>query len=218
MLVAMALPRQAGGNLVIRLSRWWSNYWLFVIGIRHRNQVQEVIDDNRQYVFVANHISYLDIPIIFKAIPRANFRVLGKMEMSKVPVFGLLYRLAVVLVDRSSPENRARSISGIKQVLKSNTSIFIFPEGTFNETGEPLKAFFDGAFRMAIETQTPVKPILFLDALDRLHYRSIWCFTPGKSRAVILPEVPVEGLCMKDVPQLRRQVHAIMEAALIQYR
>ncbi len=88
--------------------------------------------------------------------------------------------------------NRARSVIKLKAVLKKNISVVIAPEGTFNMTDKPLKEFYDGAFRIAIETQTPIKPILFLDAYDRLNYKSIFSFTPGRSRAVYLEE-QVEG-------------------------
>ena len=216
-IVALFLKQPASGNLVIHLSRAWANGWMFVIGMPHKNTVIEPILDHRQYVFVANHISYMDIPVIFKALPNSNIRVLGKMEMAKVPLFGVLYKLAVILVDRSSPERRARSIAMLKDVLVQNISIFIFPEGTFNETGNPLKSFYDGAFRMAIETETPIKPLLFLDTIHRLHYRSIFSFSPGKSRAVVLPEIPVTGLTMADVPMLRDKVFAIMESGLKAY-
>jgi 1-acyl-sn-glycerol-3-phosphate acyltransferase len=98
----------------------------------------------------------------------------GKYEMVKYPVFGLIYRSAAILVDRRDPEHRAQSLRALRAAIARGISIFIFPEGTFNETGKPLKDFYDGAFRIAAETQTPIKPILFVDCLDRLHWRSIF--------------------------------------------
>jgi 1-acyl-sn-glycerol-3-phosphate acyltransferase len=217
-LLSMALGQPLGGNLIIHLSRFWSDLWFFVIGIYHKNISEEPIDPNKHYVFVANHISYLDIPLIFQAVRRNNIRVLGKYEMSRIPVFGILYKLAVVLVDRSSPEKRARSVTNLKKVLDQNISIFLFPEGTFNENGTPLKSFYDGAFRIAIETNTPIKPIVYLDAHQRMHYRTIWSITPGRSRAVILPAIPVDGLTMADLESLKKRVHHLMESTIIEYR
>ena len=80
--------------------------------------------------------------------------------MSKVPVFGFIYRNAIVTVDRSSTGNRAKSVRILKSIIKKGISVLVFPEGTFNMTNQPLKEFYDGAFRVAIETQTPVKPVL----------------------------------------------------------
>jgi 1-acyl-sn-glycerol-3-phosphate acyltransferase len=202
---------------VVKLSRAWSDGWLFCIGIRHKNIAEEPINPNRHYVFVANHISYIDIPLIFQGIRKNSFRVLGKIEMSKIPVFGVLYRLAVVLIDRSSPQSRANSIKELQKVLDQNISIFIFPEGTFNETKHPLKSFYDGAFRIAIETQTPIKPIVFLDAVKRMHHKSIFSITPGRSRAVQLPEISVEGLTLHDVQKLKKATFEEMEACIRKY-
>ncbi len=84
-------------------------------------------------------------------------------------------------------------------------------------TGRPLKEFYDGAFRIAIETQTPIRPVIFLDTYDRMHYRSIFSMTPGRSRAVYLPVVPVKGYDLSDLPALKQKVYDRMEKALIQY-
>ena len=82
----------------------------------------------------------------------------------------------------------------------------------------PLKEFYDGAFKIAIETKTPIKPILVLDAYDRMHYRSIFTLNPGRSRAVYLEEIPVEGLTLGDVAMLREKVYKIMEDGLRRYK
>ena len=186
-------------------------------GIRHRNIFEAPHDIKKQYVFVFNHISFMDIPIIMKAIRKQHFRVLGKAEMAKIPVFGFFYRNAVVMVDRSNAEKRARSVKILKSVIGKGISVVIAPEGTFNMTTNPLKEFYDGAFKIAIETQTPIKPILFLDGFDRLNYKSIFTLTPGRSRAVYLEEVSVDGLTGKDASTLKEKVYRLMEEKLIAY-
>ena len=90
----------------------------------------------------------------------------------------------------------------------------VFPEGTFNTTHQPLKKFYDGAFRIAIETQTPIKPVLLLNAYDRMHYQSIFSMNPGKSRSVFLPEVSVERLTTNDVGRLKEKVFEMMRDEL----
>jgi 1-acyl-sn-glycerol-3-phosphate acyltransferase len=148
---------------------------------------------------------------------RQPIRALGKYELSKVPVFGFLYRKAAVMVDRSNAANRTRSVTVLKAILRKGVSIVIFPEGTFNTTNAPLKDFYDGAFRIAIETQTPIKPVLFPDTLKRLHYKSIWTATPGRCRCVYLQEIPVEGLTLADTALLKEKVYKVMEEHLLQY-
>lgn len=216
-LCSLLAGQPASGNFVIRLCRLWSDVWLLLIGIRNKTIAVESINPNRHYVFVANHISYLDIPVIFQAIRKNPIRVLGKIEMSKIPVFGTLYKLATVLVDRSDSKGRAKSLEVLRKVLDKNISIFIFPEGTFNETGKPLKSFYDGAFRMAIETKTPIKPIVFLDTQKLMHYSSPLQLKPGISRMVILPEIGIDGLTMNNLPALKEKVFKSMETALLQY-
>ncbi|MBE7173272.1 MAG: 1-acyl-sn-glycerol-3-phosphate acyltransferase [Williamsia sp.] len=205
--------RIRGGNFIYQLCRAWGGTWFALIGIRQRNIYLAPHDPHRACIFVANHISYMDIPAIIKALQQPT-RILGKAEMAKIPVFGYIYSRAAVMVDRSSPDHRARSVKILKSVLKKGISIMIFPEGTFNLTEQPLKDFYDGAFRIAIETGTPIKPVLLPDTLARLHYRSIFSLTPGRMRAVFMDEVGVEGLTLADMPALKAKVHALMTEQL----
>ncbi len=209
--------RIKGGNFVYRLCSLWADVWFALVFIRHKNIYEQKPDKDKHYIYVANHISYLDAAVIVKAI-RQPVRPLGKIELAKAPLFGFIYKNAIVTVDRSSPENRANSLRLLKSILDKGISVFFFPEGTFNETGAPLRNFFDGAFRIAIETETPIKPVLFLDTFDRLHYSSIFSLNPGLNRAVFLDEISAEGLDANDIPALREKVFAIMEEKLRAYK
>lgn len=216
-LIASFFGPVSGGNLIYRLCTIWGDAWFFLIGVFHRNIYEVPHDKRKQYVFIANHISYLDAPVLVKTI-RQPIRALGKIEMKKVPVFGFIYSYAVVKVDRSSPENRAKSIRNLKSILNKGISIIVFPEGTFNMTGKPLKDFYDGAFRIAIETQTSIKPVLFLHAYDRMDHKSIFSLNPGKSRSVFLDEIPVDNLTSKNIQILKEKVYNIMSAKLREYK
>jgi len=217
-IVASFFGKVKGGNFIYRLCRFWTDIVYFLFGMYHINYYDAPHDRDKQYVFVFNHISFFDIPVIMKAIRQQHFRILGKAELAKVPVFGFIYRQAVVMVNRDSPEHRAQSVRQLKSVINKGISVVIAPEGTFNMTAQPLKEFYDGAFRVAIETQTPVKPILFLDAYDRLSYKSIFSLTPGKTRAVFLDAVSVEGLTLNDTQALKEKVYKMMEEKLIAYK
>ncbi|MFZ9388405.1 MAG: lysophospholipid acyltransferase family protein [Chitinophagaceae bacterium] len=214
--IAGFFGRIRGGNAIFRLCMLWADCWFPLIGIYHKRIYEAPPDRNRAFIFVCNHISYLDAAIIPKAF-RRPVRPLGKVEMSRVPVFGFIYRKAIVTVDRSSPQNRAYSVRILKSLISKGISVVVFPEGTFNMGTTPLKNFYEGAFRVAIETQTPVKPVLFLDAYRRMHYRSLFSLTPGISRILYLPEVQVTGYTLEDVGRLKDEVYAIMEAKLIEY-
>jgi 1-acyl-sn-glycerol-3-phosphate acyltransferase len=216
-IAASFFGRIRGGNFLFQVCSLWADIWFFLIGIRHKNIYESPHDKSKHYIFVANHISYLDGPLIVKTI-RQHVRVLGKEEMIRIPIFGYIYRNVVVTVDRSSPENRAKSVRILKSILNKNISVFIFPEGTFNHGTTPLKDFFDGAFRIAIETQTPIKPVLFLNAYDRFHYSSAITLSPGRSRSIFLEEIPVEGLEYEDLPALKGSVYAVMDRKLREYK
>jgi len=208
-----------GNNVTSRRILWyithyWSRAWLWLIGM----PVKKIgrFPSSGRYVIVANHISYMDTIVIFAAVPHP-FRPLGKKEMSKVPLFGFIYKQLVLMVDRSSANSRAKSMRLMWRALKHEASIIIFPEGTFNETGQPLKSFYNGAFRLSVNTQTPVLPILFPDTVHRWHYSAWWKVWPGINRAVYMPPVAVAGMDLKQTHVLKEQVYAIMEEEIVKY-
>ena len=216
-MLSLLFGKVTGGNIIYQICKLWAGIWYFFIGIQHKEIYEHPHDDAKQYIYVANHISYIDIPPILLII-RNPMRILGKYETVKIPVFGWIYKAAVILVDRRDASTRAKSVRALKAAINNNISIFIYPEGTFNETAAPLKSFFDGAFRIAIETQTPIKPLILVDTLERLHYNSIFSLTPGKSRVVYLEEIDVAGLTLQDISVLKEKVFNIMDAGLRRYR
>ncbi len=210
--------KHRGGNLIWSMAKIWADCWYFLLGIRHKNIYESAYDPSRSFIFLANHISYMDIPTIFKAMRKQPVRVLGKEEIKKIPVFGFIYSRGAVMVNRESTEARAKSVRILKSLLKHHISILIFPEGTFNETGKPLKFFYDGAFRIAIETQTPVKPVLFLDNYTLLNYHTLLSLKHGRSRAVFLEEISPEGFSLQQIHLFKQKVFGIMEEKLKEYR
>ena len=216
-LIASLFGRIHGGNLIYRICMLWGDLWFFLIFIYHRNYYEQPLDAKRQYIFVGNHISYIDGPILVKTI-RRPIRALGKIQMRSIPIFGFIYRRVVVSVDRGDALHRAKSVRNMKSIINKGISLIILPEGTFNLTSNPLKEFYDGAFRVAIETQTPIKPFVMLDASDRMHYRHVFTLTPGKSRSIFLEEVPVDGLTLSDIASLKKKVYDLMEKKLIKYK
>lgn len=211
------LNKNQRGLALMKMAHIWSDVWLFTIGITHKRIVEQEIRKNQPYIYVSNHNSYMDIPQLLKAV-RTPVKGLGKAEMGNIPLFGIIYKAGVVTVDRSCPEARAKSVQELRDILHENISIYIAPEGTFNETTAPLSKFYDGAFRLAIETQTPIKPLLFLDAVDRLHWSHLLTLTPGKLRTVYLEEISPAGYGPDDVQLLKQKVYDLMERQLRHYK
>ena len=138
-----------------------------------------------------------------------------KIEMLKAPIFGLIYRKVVVLIDRKSAESRAKCIQDLKIELAAGQSILIFPEGTMNRTNNPLAHFYDGAFRLAIETQTPIVPLIVINARNLLSRNYPLDARPGPISVILADPIPVDGLVESDLPKLKEQVYRIMEELII---
>jgi 1-acyl-sn-glycerol-3-phosphate acyltransferase len=203
---------------IYKVCRYWSKTWYLLIGIQHQEIYEAKHDFKKPHIFIANHNSYMDIPPIVQ-LKHQPIRPLGKFESSKIPIFGWVYRAAVIMVDRSSPDKRAKSLRNLKAALHKRNSIFIFPEGTFSMTDQkPLKSFFNGAFKLAIEMQIPIQPILMIDAVDRMHFNSVFSLTPGPNRVVYLETIQVSDYSLDDVEKLKNEVYDIMDAGLRKYR
>src|SRR5204863_6545461 len=122
----------------------WSRIFSLLTFIRYRFYGNGKLDRSKAYIYISNHTSFLDLPGIRMIIP-GQFRPLAKKELLKIPVFGWIARTATIIVDRSSPESRKKSIDKLKNYLKQGISILIFAEGTQNRTKEILQPFHDGA-------------------------------------------------------------------------
>ena len=166
------------------------------------------IKKGKAYIYLSNHTSYLDLPGIAMTI-RGQFRPLAKKELLKIPVFGWITRVCCVVVDRSSNESRRKSMQHLKDTLALGINILIFPEGTQNQSKEPLQPFYDGAFRIAIETQQPIMPMVVIGA-GRLMPPKTFFIQHGKIKIVLGDEITTTGLELSDVDKLKEQVRNVM--------
>lgn len=214
-IIAFCLPSPANGNLVFVLSRIWARLFFMLTFIRYQFIPKTALDKNQEYIFVCNHISYIDIPMMVLASEGFNIRILGKAEMGKIPIFGFIYKMGTVSVQRNGPQKRSESIQEMKSFLDKKISVMLCPEGTFNMTHKPLKDFYDGAFRIAIECHKPLVPIIFPDTYDRLSYHNFFSLKPGKSRAVVLAPVSADGYTADDIPILKEKVFEMMQQEIL---
>jgi 1-acyl-sn-glycerol-3-phosphate acyltransferase len=210
------LPLNKGKRAILVVLRIWASLFsaFSIFWIRTKNRAS--VDVSKSHIYVGNHGSYLDAVAVCVSIPQ-YFSALGKVEITKVPVFGLIYKRIVVLIDRSSKESRAQSVAVLTQDIANGQSVLIFAEGTMNQTKNPLAEFYDGAFRIAIETQTPIVPFVMLNNRKLLPRKGILNARPGLITTILLPEVRVAGLTMDDVPSLKKQVFEVMKRAILQH-
>ena len=198
MIIAAFFGIYIGGSIIFFLIKIWAMLWYFFCGLRHENSGLRPDKKDGPFIYVANHDSYLDAPITMLSL-HGQFRALGKTEIRRIPFFGWIYRYGVILVDRSDKENRATSVRILKHVLSKKINIIIVPEGGFNYTENHLGKFYDGAFRIAIETQTPIVPMVYLNVKNILPRDSFFKLSPGKTKTIFLEKVPVNGMTMENI-------------------
>lgn len=209
---ALVKGKKASNIIFIFLNIWG---WIFCVLSFYRIKIQNksVIDPKKAYIYVSNHNSYLDAVAIVLAIP-GSFKPLGKIEMVKIPVFGIIYRRVVVMIDRASKESRAKSVEELKEDLARGQSILIFPEGTMNKSDKPLTDFYDGAFRLAIETQTPIAPMVIINARNLFPRADPLAARPGVITCIFDTPIEVSGLLADDLESLKGKVYNKMEALI----
>jgi 1-acyl-sn-glycerol-3-phosphate acyltransferase len=172
-------------------------------------------DPRRPYVVVSNHQSNADIPLVSR-LPW-EMKWVGKKELFELPVLGWEMRLAGdIPVDRRDPESRARVLQRARAVLATRCSVMFFAEGTRSRDGR-VKAFQDGAFRLAIETQTPVLPLAVDGTMDALPKHG-WTFGRATCRVHVFPPVETVGLTLSDVPALRERVRQTIIEGVASWR
>lgn len=181
--------------------------------IRYDFYGRENIEKGKAYIYISNHTSYLDIPGLCLAI-QGEFRPLAKKELLKIPVFGWIAQAAAVIVDRSSGASRKKSMNMLKSNLDDGISILIFAEGTQNRSQEVLQPFHDGAFRIAVDTQQPVLPIVIIGA-GKLMPPGKAYIEHGRVKMVVGKEIRTEGLGHKDIQLLKDRTFAAMKELIL---
>lgn len=192
----------------------WSWIFSMLTFIRYDLSGRENFKKGKSFIYVSNHTSFLDIPGLWMMIP-GDFRPIAKKELLNIPVFGFIVKSASVIVDRSSHESRKKSVEYAKMILAKGISMLIFAEGTQNRTKEILQPFKDGAFRVAIDTQTPILPIVILGA-GKLMPPGTLKLSPGKIKVIALEEIPVAGMTMAEAQILKQKTAEVMSRAIVE--
>ena len=174
------------------VSRIWMGLFLTLVGCRFTVKGKHYFKNVGPAIVICNHNSLIDVPVSTPFLPRAN-KTIAKKSFIYVPLFGWIYQFGSVIVDRKNDQSRRASFDEMKRVLNKGLDMLIYPEGTRNKTSEPLKSFYDGAFKLAIETQKPIIPVVLLNTKKILPAYPIMCFKPGKIQMDILAPIPSEG-------------------------
>jgi 1-acyl-sn-glycerol-3-phosphate acyltransferase len=200
-------PQKSKGFLAI--GRVWMKVYLPLIGCPVTRKGLENFKSGETYVIVCNHNSLMDVPVTTSKIPGLN-KTLAKASMGKIPLFGVMYRIGGIMVDRSSEASRKQSVVEMKQALEMGFNILLYPEGTRNRTPDPLKAFYDGAFALAIDSQKPLMPSLLFNTRKIFPPNKGFYAWPHKIEYHFLPPIHTTGLTRDDIPALKEKVFKIM--------
>lgn len=189
------------------LFRVWARATLWCGGIGLRVDGAAHVDPGRQYIFVCNHQSLLDIPIVTAALPQPP-RFVAKSSLDRIPFFSAIMRqLGTITIDRDNHrEAMARLMEARRVLAKRRDAIIFFAEGTRTRDGE-LQPFKKGAVMTALSLQVPIVPIALAGAFEALS-RNEFALHPGPVRVVVGAPIPV-GL---DTPEEKERLLSLVQA------
>ena len=189
--------------------RLWMGVYMPLAGCPVFRRGKEHFKKGENYIVVINHNSFVDIPVSSPWIPGPN-KTLAKVEMAKIPIFGVIYKAGSVLVNRKNEASRRESVMKMQQMLEMGLHLCLYPEGTRNKTIQPIQPFFDGAFTTAIRAQKAIIPGLIFNTGKILPYnKKLWAW-PMPIRFHFLPPIDTKGLTLDDTAMLKEKVHRIM--------
>lgn len=174
---------------------------------RFRTSGVRVRDPRRPYVVVANHESYADVFLI-SHLPW-EMKWLSKDTIFKIPVMGWMMSMAGdIRLKRGNRSSAAEAIAACRDRLAKRVSVMIFPEGT-RSRGAELLPFKDGAFRLAVETGTPILPVAVAGTRHAMAKGS-FRFRRADALCHVLEPIPTQGMGIDDVPALRERVRTLI--------
>jgi 1-acyl-sn-glycerol-3-phosphate acyltransferase len=207
-MLSWLMPIRSGQHYFVIVARVWMHIWLRLVGCPFKIKGTENFIKGETYVVTFNHNSLLDVPLSAPFVPGPN-KTIAKSSFAKVPLFGFFYMKGALLVDRNSEASRRESFDRMKNVLKQGIHMCIYPEGTRNRTNEPLKKFYDGAFKLAVDSGKSIIPTVIFNTKKVLPVNKAFWFWPHRLEMHFLPAISGEGLRSD---QLKEKVFTTMSS------
>jgi 1-acyl-sn-glycerol-3-phosphate acyltransferase len=186
------------------LALWGAETWLKACGAKVEVKGREHLDENRSYVFVSNHRSYLDTATLFRYTGK-RVGIVAKKELLKAPILGQgMSFVNIIAIDRTNAERALRSMEKAREVMENGYSFGVFAEGTRGMPGE-LLPFKKGAFHLALQTNASIIPVAIKNT-DRMMGKKTGVAYPGTIEMVLLPPIETDDLnAEKDIMTLLRK-------------
>lgn len=201
------IPNPRGQAIFLRIAAIWMRVWLTLIGCTLKVRGKEHFKKGVAYIVTCNHNSFMDVPLSCPFIPGAN-RTIAKKSFTKVPIFGWYYAKGSVLVDRKSEQSRRKSFEMMMQTLREGMHMSIYPEGTRNRTNEPLKKFYDGAFKLSVASGAPIIPSVIFNTKKILPPNKPMYLIPGSMEIHFLEPIEPTNLSSDE---LKDKVFEVMK-------
>lgn len=188
------------GTIQHGFARLWARMIIATIGAPVTVEGLEKIDPTKARVYVVNHLSALDIPVLYAKLP-FQFRILAKSELFSYPFMGWhLQRSGQIAVDLENAKTSIRSLNRAVESLRKNMSLMVFPEGGRSQDGH-LQPFMGGAFYAALRAHADVVPMALIGTYEILPMNT-WHIKPRPVRLIVGRPISTVGMTVRDMDKL----------------
>jgi 1-acyl-sn-glycerol-3-phosphate acyltransferase len=191
-----------------KIARLWSQMILWTVGATVEVEGLGRIDISKPQVYVVNHLSAFDIPVLYTHLP-FQFRILAKKELFRYPFMGWhLRRSGQIPVVLENPKASVRSLNLAVASIRKGNSLVIFPEGGRSPNGQ-LQSFMGGAFYAAVKAQVDVVPIVLVGTYEMLKMNS-YHIKPGPIQMLVGSPISTAGMSTRDIAKITEQARIMM--------
>ncbi len=207
-IAAIVAIRIKGEHIFHKLAHSWSGILLKIVGIKVELIGAEQLDRNMSYIYVANHSSLFDIPVLLYSL-NDNARIMYKEELEKIPLFGYgLKKSPFISIVRTDPRNAMTAVDTAAKSIRDGDSVIIFPEGTRSEDGN-LGEFKRGAFLLAAKSGKTIVPVTIIGS-SKILAKGKKYFKKGTVKMIIDSPIKNESDSKENQLKLMKEIKEIM--------